>query len=156
MNICSVCKHGFSDSDCLFIRKTGRIKLVIVCRPCNKQRCKLQYEKYKERYKTLARQRNDKNILEARKFILEFYLTHPCVDCGESDYRVLELDHVRDKRSHVSAMVHIGISLVSIKKEIDKCEVRCANCHRKRTLSSVKWNKWAVNSAGQSSALLKR
>jgi len=58
---------------------------------------------------------------------------HPCADCGESDIVVLEFDHQRDKVADVSLLARDGYSLDKIKREIDKCEVVCANCHRRRT-----------------------
>lgn len=59
---------------------------------------------------------------------------HPCVDCGYVDWRALEFDHVRGvKRSDVTTMVQNGLSWKTIQEEIDKCDVRCANCHRIRT-----------------------
>src|SRR3546814_8531418 len=57
---------------------------------------------------------------------------HPCVDCGETDPVVLEFDHLRDKVGNVSAMVHSN-ELWRLVDEIEKCEVVCANCHRRRT-----------------------
>jgi len=58
------------------------------------------------------------------------------MDCNNSDYRVLEFDHVNGKKiNNVSTMVSCGWSLDSIKNEINKCEIVCANCHRIRTFS---------------------
>lgn len=52
-----------------------------------------------------------------------------CVDCGNTDIRVLEFDHVRGvKVANVSRMV-LDASLDKIMAEIAKCEVRCRNCH---------------------------
>jgi hypothetical protein len=34
-------------------------------------------------------------------------------------------------------MVHDGFSLAAIKKEIEKCEIVCANCHRIRTYNRL-------------------
>lgn len=46
---------------------------------------------------------------------------------------VLEFDHVRGvKRAEVSEMA--GYSLRSARAEIAKCEVRCGNCHRRKTI----------------------
>lgn len=66
---------------------------------------------------------------------IKFYLSsHPCVDCGEKDIVTLDFDHVRGKkRKSISLMRSEGFSLETIKKEIEKCEVRCCNCHRKVT-----------------------
>jgi hypothetical protein len=67
--------------------------------------------------------------------VLEYLLTHPCVDCGETDPVVLEFDHLRDKLGNISAMY--GHAWRSILAEIAKCDVVCANCHRRRTARRV-------------------
>ena len=59
-------------------------------------------------------------------------MTHPCVDCGETDPVVLEFDHLRDKRFAIRLSAH-GRNWQTILDEIEKCEVVCANCHRRRT-----------------------
>jgi hypothetical protein len=76
-----------------------------------------------------------------RQFIWDYYSTHPCVDCGEPDPRVLELDHCRgdDKVAGVSQLVHNTRSLKTIVAEIAKCDVVCANCHRIRTCETQGW-----------------
>lgn len=58
---------------------------------------------------------------------------HACVDCGESDPVVLQFDHVRDKRNNVSTMLRGGFAWSTVLAEIEKCEVRCGNCHRRKT-----------------------
>lgn len=68
-----------------------------------------------------------------RDFVKGYLLSHPCADCGEADHTVLEFDHVGLKRSHVADLVWGERSLASITHEIDECEVRCANCHRRKT-----------------------
>jgi hypothetical protein len=62
-----------------------------------------------------------------------------CVDCGLQDPLVLEHDHVGEKRETVMTMVHWGFSRATIEKEIAQCEVRCVNCHRRRTCDSKGW-----------------
>jgi hypothetical protein len=61
-------------------------------------------------------------------------LSSGCKDCGYNDHAVaLQFDHLRDKRANVSNMIRSDYSWDQIKKEIDKCEVVCANCHAIRT-----------------------
>ena len=50
-----------------------------------------------------------------------------------SETQTTRIDHLRDKKYNVSRMVHDGFSCKAIKKEIEKCQVVCANCHRIRT-----------------------
>ncbi len=71
-------------------------------------------------------------VVRNRLFIIEYLKEHPCIDCGESDIRVLEFDH-RDMDSKKSSIVQLVAGKYSIKtiaSEIAKCDVRCANCHR--------------------------
>jgi hypothetical protein len=74
-----------------------------------------------------------KAVAEARKFVVDYLAEHPCVDCGEDDVEVLQFDHLRNKKYNISAMVCNGYRVYTIKQEMDKCEVRCANCHIKIT-----------------------
>jgi len=73
-----------------------------------------------------------------RRFVDEYLKNHPCVDCGNSDVRVLEFDHVTGiKEGNVSYMV-LHCSTIKLLKEIDKCEIRCCNCHRLVTIARRK------------------
>lgn len=78
-------------------------------------------------FKKVARKRN-------REYVDNFLKEHPCIDCGESDIVVLEFDHIgTDKELELSLAVNQCWSLDKIKKEMKKCVVRCANCHRRIT-----------------------
>ena len=80
----------------------------------------------------------------------DFLLAHPCVDCGETDPMVLEFDHVDSttKRHHVGSLARAGYPWSAVLAELDKCEVRCANCHRKRTAQQFEWPKLAIGTRG--------
>jgi hypothetical protein len=56
-----------------------------------------------------------------------------CADCGERNPVVLEFDHVDVKRDSVTRLAWYGCSLATIDAEIARCEIRCANCHRRVT-----------------------
>lgn len=61
--------------------------------------------------------------------------------CGETDPVVLDFDHLRDKKENISWLVCHGAKLEIITEEIAKCEVRCANCHRRKTAKQFDWYK---------------
>ena len=79
-----------------------------------------------KKYSKIARDRT-------RAFISNYLKTNPCVDCGETDPVILEFDHVRDKDFNISDAARKGVSMKKLSDEIAKCEVRCANCHRRKT-----------------------
>jgi hypothetical protein len=71
------------------------------------------------------------NIKVSTEYISNYLDSHHCVDCGNSDKRVLDFDHVRGKKEFgISKAKVCGFNLELIKEEIKKCEVRCSNCHR--------------------------
>ena len=113
------------------------------CKECQREYGKQHYLDNSQDYKS----RSTLNTVNYRKrnrlFAWNYLLGHPCVDCGEGDPRVLDFDH-RDrvlKVKAVSNLVGDAVSIETLKKEIDKCTVRCANCHRKRTGADLGW--WA-------------
>jgi len=65
-----------------------------------------------------------------RDYIKQYLLCHPCVDCGESDLDVLEFDHREPAKKKF--LVGQAPTAAAAKREIAKCDVRCANCHRRR------------------------
>ena len=65
--------------------------------------------------------------------MVDYLRLHPCVDCGETDIVVLQFDHLRDKKADVTALITSGATWAAIEREIAKCEIRCANCHRLET-----------------------
>jgi hypothetical protein len=90
-------------------------------------------------------ERNNRNIRlragASNRWLVDFLAEHPCIDCGETDPVVLEFDHIdrSTKRADVSILVQRGYSLAIIQAEIAKCVVRCANCHRRRTVTQLGW-----------------
>ena len=80
----------------------------------------------------------DKELVYKEKQILKRKLAEikeasGCLDCGIKNHILLDFDHIKNKKYNVSRMIHDGFSWKAIKKEIEKCEVVCANCHRIRT-----------------------
>tara|TARA_B100000900_G_scaffold406089_1_gene416605 strand:- start:2575 stop:2931 length:357 start_codon:yes stop_codon:yes gene_type:complete len=100
----------------------------------NKAYQKEHYRNNKEYYKSKAKASKLKQRVCNRAFVDRVKRLLGCVDCGESNPVVLEFDHVRgEKAGNIADMVHRPLCVDAIKEEIRKCEVRCANCHRKKT-----------------------
>lgn len=94
---------------------------------------------YKDRAKLYAAQKRHR--IRVRAALLEFLLTKRCIDCGENDPVVLEFDHVDSKKKFkgIGTMLSGHYSWKSVLGEIEKCEIRCANCHRKKTYAQSGW-----------------
>lgn len=87
-----------------------------------------------------AHNRNRRFRLRRRnqEYVFIYLCSHPCVDCGENNPLVLDFDHVRGVKLYaVSNLVQTGCKLETLQREIDKCDVRCANCHRIRTAKQL-------------------
>ena len=70
------------------------------------------------------------------KHIVAYLSEYPCSRCGETDIEVLEFDHLdpSEKEYNVSQLATLGYSLEKLQTEMDKCQVLCSNCHRKKTI----------------------
>lgn len=89
---------------------------------------KTHYELNKQVYTQRVMDRRAKNL----QYTISYKKNHPCTDCGNKDFRVLDFDHKpgTEKVDCVSKLARAGYSIENIQKEIDKCNVRCSNCHR--------------------------
>lgn len=66
------------------------------------------------------------------RFTYEKLEEHHCIDCGEQDICLLDFDHVGPKRKSVMQLAMHGYGYAVLKAEVTRCEIRCANCHRRR------------------------
>jgi hypothetical protein len=116
--------------------------LATYCKPCQREYCRSHYRKNRERHNQ-RRYANQAAYRERnRDLVTSYLLTHPCVDCGDKDPLMLDFDHVRGRKTDdISRMISIGMSLGQIKLEIEKCVVRCSNCHRRKTAKELTWFK---------------
>ena len=72
--------------------------------------------------------------VDVRIFLYQYRLEKGCVDCGIKDPRVLEFDHLKDKKFNLGKAHMIkGMTVKEVKKEVRKCVVRCSNCHTIKT-----------------------
>lgn len=105
------------------------------CRECNRDACRAWHAKHKGSYKEKRKEQWKIKRRAAVEFVI-LAKSKPCTDCGRTFHPVsMDFDHVRGKKStEVSTLLRSGHSLDRIKREISKCEVVCACCHRVRTL----------------------
>jgi len=106
-----------------------------VCKSCNS----LAFAAWKaanadpHRVSTARRRRERRDECRARLDKLKTDM--PCVDCGGRFHPVqMDFDHLPGavKLSGVSAMIGTH-AWPAIQREVEKCELVCANCHRLRT-----------------------
>jgi hypothetical protein len=128
MKICNRCREHKEEEDfppSQWEKKSSR------CRACQKELSADHYQKYKKNYDRRDAQKRAKykKFIDSRK-------NKPCMDCGETyPPYVMDFDH-RDpaKKSFCIAKArHKGVTFKMLEEEIAKCDLVCANCHRKRT-----------------------
>ena len=130
MKQCPVCKRELPDTafGTASDKKDG---LQWQCKECKNQYFKDNKQRSYDMNNCLAKKLTANSML----YVLQYLKDHGCIDCGEKDPRILEFDHVRGtKVKAISKMVQDNNSLSMIDEEIAKCEVRCANCHRLKTV----------------------
>lgn len=103
------------------------------CKSCMREYGKKHYQENKSKYLESKKLNQDKYRLRNRQYVYDYLKNNNCTDCGESDPVVLEFDHKKDKEYNVSELIFTGCSTEKLQKEIDKCEVVCSNCHKRRT-----------------------
>ena len=91
------------------------------------------YQENKEIVKRRAKLHTIAMRKKVRIWLHEYLKTNPCVDCGELNPIVLEFDHIGEKKFIIGEFASKGATLNTVIAEVAKCQVRCANCHRKKT-----------------------
>ena len=95
------------------------------CRDCHKQMCSSYYQRNKTNYRKTSKLKRQK-ILS----IVNNIKSKGCIICGETNLACLDFHHLdpNEKEGSISKMISTPIKL---EKELKKCIVLCANCHRK-------------------------
>ena len=143
MKKCTTCKQekDLSDFGKHKITKDGYKH---VCKDCTKK----NNERYSnlEGAKEIKTERNRLAKEKVKQAYYEYMKDKKCMLCEENHIACLDFDH-RDQttKSHnVSSMLTDRRSWSSVLKEINKCDILCANCHRKRTAIQCGWYKTRV------------
>jgi hypothetical protein len=120
--VCRKCKENLP-LDCFTKHHSTKDRLRHECRNCRTIESRELNHRNPEKRNNRNRKRYKINKLKIR----EYKKNHPCVDCGNSDFRVLTFHHLYNKKYVIARMAMY--SWKRTMKEIKKCIVLCANCH---------------------------
>ena len=100
------------------------------------ERLKRQAEisrKWYQDHTELAKTQKTLRQQELREWLEEYKSHLRCQQCGESRLPTLDFHHRNpvEKDRAITEAIHRGWSVERILQEIEKCDVLCANCHRK-------------------------
>lgn len=92
-------------------------------------------------YNNKKRDWHQKQTLYLKEFSWRYRRICGCSECNIKDPRVLQYDHIdnSDKKGCISRMISRGQSVETVKAEIRKCRILCANCHQIRTGKQQGW-----------------
>lgn len=124
-NTCKECKREYS---------RNRYRSMTAEQRKNYNEAKREWYAGEGRASTGKRQRREYSSF--KKTIRDYKSSFGCLRCGEKDPYALDFHHIAEKLTNIS-MSHKSVNSVAL-KEISKCIVLCANCHRK--LHAGSWN----------------
>jgi transcription elongation factor Elf1 len=125
MKICTKCFIEKED-ECFPFKNKAKNKRANICKECQRVYKLDHYYRNKEAHYN----RNKKTIFKLRSYVSEVKKEGNCVLCGEKEISCLDFHHLSDKDMEIARLINRG-SLIRLKKEIEKCVLLCANCHRK-------------------------
>jgi len=125
--ICSVCKQ--EKDECNFnFKDKSKGKRRTTCKICSREQSRQHYENNKEYYSDRNKKYREKIDNEWN----EFKNGLKCCRCGESHIACIVFHHKDPcEKEYTIANKSKRYRLEYIKKELEKCEILCANCHRK-------------------------
>lgn len=136
---CIQCNEPKNETEFTYNGHGGRRKR---CNLCQREQSKLYYKAHSKKICKQTIEWRKKTRANNQEYVFEYLLTHPCIECGEKDIVVLDFDHVKNKKHNICVMLTEGKALESIKKEISKCQIRCANCHRRKIAREQDWRRF--------------
>jgi len=125
--------------------KAKKDNLQTSCKNCQRKLSRNYYELNKKRCIEVISINKRRRALENYIEIITKYLNVPCTDCKKIyhpasmvfDHKVGSVKNIY-KNQGVNYLVRDGYSKKSIIEEIDKCDVRCQNCHFLKTSKDFK------------------
>jgi hypothetical protein len=130
------------------VKNKRTARRVAICRRCQAAYGREHYRKNKPDYLARGKKNKKRYRRQNRERLIEYLQGKSCVDCGESDPVLMEFDHRdgADKTDEVGRLIGTG-QWAKVEAEIAKCEIRCGNCHRRRTAEQFGWAKRSLQIA---------
>lgn len=126
---CNHCKRTLSIESFQFKDKANGIRRT-KCAECQNEYSRSHYINNKEYYLNRNRQQKKRN----RQTVREYKENSPCTDCkGNFPYYVMEFDHREPELKSFNIGKTDWGNMRPINAELEKCDLVCANCHKKRT-----------------------
>lgn len=128
-----------------------------MCKTCNSDWVRGRYAKNKKSHYENVRRSRAARAIFLREMVAKIKIEKGCKDCGYRTHaEALEFDHLPQnlKIENVSILVAKGVAVAKILAEIEKCDVRCANCHRVITHKRRNSKLLGCSSVGSSTELL--
>lgn len=128
MKTCTRCKlvKGLTEFS---KRKTMKDGLQLQCKVCCREQAKAFYNKNPTPYKERAKVQRDKVSAYLMAFADKIKQERGCACCPERTLCVLDFHHHKARGIPVTRAANHSYKM--FEREINKCVVLCANCHRK-------------------------
>ena len=140
MKTCTKCKKDKNENDFAWKNK-AKGKKASRCKECQKLISNDWYSKNTKKHLINVKKNNTLYRDRNRDYVWEYLSSHSCIDCGQNNPIVLEFDHrnPEEKECEIYKLARSMVSMAKLKREIQKCEIRCANCHRIKTAIQFGW-----------------
>ena len=117
--------------------------LDVYCKECRRMADKKTYNTNITKNRKAGLESKNKVRERNKQYIRAYLVGKSCVDCGEKDPIVLEFDHFENKKDNLCEIIQ-NCSIEKIEAEIKKCNIRCANCHRRKTAIELGYYKTKI------------
>ncbi len=125
---CSKCQANKPHDEFNFKNRANNVRHSY-CKECGKALTRRHYAHNKRQYLD----RNSRAYLKRREFVRQMK-SRPCADCGvQYPYYVMDFDHRKAGSKSFMLSDFTRGTRTSLGREMAKCDLVCANCHRERT-----------------------
>lgn len=130
MKTCTHCKV-LKSVDGFHKKSKSKDGIQNICKECSSKFSRKYYLSHTESHRHVTKLRGRTIRKAIKDFIDTIKIAYGCQLCGEKEPCCLDFHHKENKEFNVSQAYTNMISKERLEKEIKKCIILCANCHRK-------------------------